>query len=51
MLLLLAGHPWLQYILINTIGFSLFLYIWTYLIPRVCYFNFIKSIVLTLNIR
>ncbi|KAF8358156.1 hypothetical protein PRIPAC_93151, partial [Pristionchus pacificus] len=34
MLLLLAGHPWLQYILINTIGFSVFLYIWTYLIPR-----------------
>ncbi|GMR41132.1 hypothetical protein PMAYCL1PPCAC_11327, partial [Pristionchus mayeri] len=34
MLYLLAGHPWIQYILINIIGFSVFTYIWTYIIPK-----------------
>ncbi|GMS87260.1 hypothetical protein PENTCL1PPCAC_9435 [Pristionchus entomophagus] len=34
MIALLVGHPWIQYILVNTIGFSVFLYIWTYIIPK-----------------
>ncbi|GMT18495.1 hypothetical protein PFISCL1PPCAC_9792, partial [Pristionchus fissidentatus] len=31
---LLVGHPWIQYILINVVGFTIFLYIWNNFIPK-----------------